>query len=108
MFYDKFDYLCKKKGVTCSKAAIDAGISKSLVTKWKTIGTKMPSPDVLEKLSVYFSIPVSELLDEEEPKNNPLDKPEPTERELKILEALRSKTPEEQKALLTLLGISLD
>ena len=108
MFYDKFDYLCKKKGVTCSKAALDAGISKSLVTKWKTMGTKMPSPEVLEKLSVYFSVPVSELLAEEEQKNNPLDRLEPTEREKRILEALRSKTPAERKALLTLLGISED
>ena len=108
MFYDKFDYLCKRKGVTCSKAAIDAGISKSLVTKWKTMGTKMPSPEVLEKLSVYFSIPVSELLDEDEQKKNPPDRLEPTEREKKILEALRSKTPAEQKAFLTLLGISVD
>ena len=108
MFYDKFDYLCKKKGVTCSKAALDAGISKSLVTKWKTMGTKMPSPEVLEKLSIYFSVPVSELLDEEEQKNNPPDRIEPTERESRILEALRSKSPAEQKALLTLLGIYED
>lgn len=107
MFYDKFDYLCKLKGVTCSKAAIDAGISKSLVTKWKTMGTKMPSPEVLEKLSNYFNVPVSVLLDEEE-KKNPPDRLEPTERERKILEAMRSKTPAEQKALLTLLGISVD
>ena len=108
MFYDKFDYLCKKKGVACSKAALDAGISKSLVTKWKTMGTKMPSPEVLDKLSKYFAVPVSELLDEEAQKENPLDKTEPTEREMRILEALRSKTPAEQKALLTLLGIYED
>lgn len=36
------------------------------------------------------------------------DKPEPTERESKILEAFRTKTPAEQKAFLTLLGISED
>lgn len=107
MFYDKFDYLCKVKGVTCSKAALDAGISKSLVTKWKTLGTKMPSPEVLDKLSKYFSVPVSELLEEEEIKNPP-SKLEPTERESRILEALRSKSPAEQKALLTLLGIFED
>ena len=65
MFYDRFIYLCKQKGVSPSRAALDAGISKSLVTKWKSLNTEIPSPDVLSKLSKYFSIPVSELLGEE-------------------------------------------
>lgn len=65
MFYDRFAYLCKQKGVSPSRAALDAGISKSLVTKWKSLNTEIPSPDVLTKLSKYFGIPVSELLDEE-------------------------------------------
>ncbi len=49
-----------------SAAALEAGLSKSLVTKWKTNKVEHPSPDVLKKLSVYFSMPVSELLGEEE------------------------------------------
>ena len=65
MFYDRFAYLCKQKGVSPSRAALDAGISKSLVTKWKNNHTEIPSPDVLSKLSKYFGIPVSVLLDEE-------------------------------------------
>lgn len=64
MFYDKFVQLCNQKGVSPSRAAIDAGISKSLVTKWKANGCKDPSPDVLRKLSVYFGVTVSDLLDE--------------------------------------------
>jgi len=65
VFYDRFAYLCKQKDVSPSRAALDAGISKSLVTKWKTNNTEIPSPDVLNKLSKYFGIPVSELLGEE-------------------------------------------
>ena len=65
MFYDKFVYLCKQKGVSPTRAAIDAGISKSLVTKWKANKVQVPSPDVLKKLSAYFNVPVSFLLDEE-------------------------------------------
>ena len=68
MFYDRFVYLCSKKGVSPSRAAIEAGISKSLVTKWKTNNAKDPSPDVLRKLAAYFSMPVSELLGEENKK----------------------------------------
>lgn len=65
MFYDRFAYLCKQKGVSVSRGALEAGISKSLVTKWKTNNTEIPSPDVIGKLSKYFSLPVSELLGEE-------------------------------------------
>jgi transcriptional regulator with XRE-family HTH domain len=66
VFYDKYVILCKKKGVSPSYAAIEAGISKSLVTKWKTNKIETPSADVLQKLSNYFNISISELLDEEQ------------------------------------------
>ena len=64
MFYDKFLQLCKQKGVSPSKAAVDAGISKSLVTKWKTNGCKDPSPEVIRKVAAYFHISISDLLEE--------------------------------------------
>jgi transcriptional regulator with XRE-family HTH domain len=66
VFYDKYAQLCKRRGVSMSAAAIEAGLSKSLVTKWKTNKVDVPSPDVLKKLSVYFGMPVSELLNEDE------------------------------------------
>lgn len=66
VFYDRYVILCKKKGVAPSAAAVDAGISKSLVTKWKTNNIDVPSADVLKKLSAYFNVPVSELLEETE------------------------------------------
>ena len=76
MFYDKYAQLCKQRGVSMSAAAVEAGLSKSLVTKWKTNKVDVPSPDVLKKLSAYFGMPVSELLGEEE-KN--AKKEQPTE-----------------------------
>ena len=66
MFYDKFVELCQWKGVTPSRAAIESGISKSLVTKWKQEKVSAPSPEGLKKLSHYFGVPISELLEEEE------------------------------------------
>lgn len=77
MFYDRFAYLCKQKGVSVSRGALEAGISKSLVTKWKTNNTEIPSPDVIGKLSKYFGLPVSELLGEE-PSKTPGEKEQPT------------------------------
>lgn len=65
MFYDKFLQLCESIGISPSRAAIEAGVSKSLVSKWKNNKAKDPSPDVARKLANYFGITVSELLDEE-------------------------------------------
>ena len=65
MFYDKYAQICKQRGISMSAAALEAGLSKSLVTKWKANKVDVPSPDVLKKLSAYFGLPVSELLGEE-------------------------------------------
>lgn len=62
MFYERFVQLCKQKGVSTSKAAIDAGLSKSTVTKWKKDPGTKPSGNVIDKLCRYFGISVSELL----------------------------------------------
>ena len=71
VFYDRFVNLCELKGVSLSKAAVEAGISKSLVTKWKNNSINIPSPEVLDKLSKYFGISISELLGENEQKEKP-------------------------------------
>lgn len=65
VFYDRFLYLCKLKAVSPSRAAVEAGISKSLVTKWRTNKVETPSPDVIKKLARYFNLSVSELLEED-------------------------------------------
>lgn len=62
MFYERFVLLCKQRGVSTSKAAIDAGLSKSTVTKWKKDPNTKPSGNVIDKLCHYFGISVSELL----------------------------------------------
>lgn len=66
MFYDKYIALCKKKGVSPSRAAVEAGISKSLVTKWKTNEVQDPSADIARKIAAYFNISVAELLEDED------------------------------------------
>lgn len=73
MFYDKYAQLCKQRGISVSAAASGAGLSKSLVTKWKLNKVDVPSPEVLKKLSIYFNMPVSELLGENEKPTIPED-----------------------------------
>ncbi len=65
MFYERFEQLCKQKGVRPGKACTDMGLSRSLSAKWKNMGTKKPSADVLEKMSVYFGISINEILNED-------------------------------------------
>lgn len=64
MFYERYIALCNKKGVSPSRAAIEAGISKSLVSKWKANDAKDPSPEVVRKLADYFGISRFEILED--------------------------------------------
>lgn len=64
MFYDKFVKLCEARNISPSKAAVEAGISKSLVSKWKANESAFPSMEVAHKLADYFEIAISELLDD--------------------------------------------
>lgn len=62
---------CRSRGVSPSRAAEDAGLSKSAVSKWKREPDTVPSGAVLAKLSAYFGVPTSQLLGE------PTDRPDP-------------------------------
>lgn len=64
MFYDRFVALCTQRGETPSRAALNAGISKAIVSKWKQNPNAFPSGPVAEKLANYFGISIPELIDE--------------------------------------------
>ena len=72
MFYDRFIQLCQEHNIAPTRAAIDAGLSKSTVTKWKNSPESQPSGAVITKLSEYFGITKSELLGE--PEKEPKEK----------------------------------
>lgn len=61
MFYDKFQALCKAKGVSVSRAATEIGLSNSTPTKWKKTRAT-PDSSTLSKVSAYFQVPISLLL----------------------------------------------
>lgn len=65
MFYDRFVQICESRGVSPSRAAIEAGLSKSTVTKWKTTPDAEPTGAALKKIAEYFKVTISELLGEE-------------------------------------------
>ena len=57
VFYDKFEALCKEKGISTTKAITSMGMSRALVTKWKN-PDMMPNGKTLAKLSEFFEVPV--------------------------------------------------
>lgn len=104
MFYDNFINLCKRKNVAPSKAAIDAGFSKSLVSKWKANPNTVPTVDVLKKMSDYFGITVDELLGKEK---------QPTDGELhpanrKLMELSRTLSPEKAEKVYKAISMLLE
>ena len=99
MFYDQYAQICKKRGISMSAAALEAGLSKSLVTKWKVNKVEVPSPDVLKKLSAYFNIPVSELLGEDKKEKPTVIDDGLSEEKQKLIEKIK-KLPEDQVQLL--------
>lgn len=73
MFWNNFEALCAKKGVSYNAAAADVGVrSSGTVTGWKN-GAKPRGP-VLKRLADYFGVTVEELTGEEQK-----EKPTPSE-----------------------------
>ena len=64
MFYDKFVQICKSRGISPSRAATEAGLSKSTVTKWKTTPDAEPTGAAIKKITEYFGISIAELMGE--------------------------------------------
>lgn len=62
MFYERFIALCALRGESPSRAALNAGISKAVVSKWKQNPDAFPSGPVAKKLSEYFGISIPDLL----------------------------------------------
>lgn len=55
-FYEKYLELCRCRGVSPSRAAQEAGLSKSTVSKWKADTDALPSYETLKALAAYFDV----------------------------------------------------
>jgi len=59
-FYDNYISLCNKIGKSPSAVAVDIGLAKPAVTRWKNGG--QPTDSTLAKLASYFGVTTSYLL----------------------------------------------
>lgn len=64
MFYDNYVRLCNSVNKSPSAVAMEIGIAKPTVSRWKT-GSK-PNHATALKVADYFGVPISELTEEKE------------------------------------------
>ena len=69
MFFDRFEDLCKQKGVSKQRAFIDCGLSRTAWNKWKA--GAIPNGDAVQSLADYFGVTTDYLLTGEETKKAP-------------------------------------
>lgn len=69
MFFDRFDALCKQKGISKQKACMECGLSRTAWNKWKA--GAIPNGDALQSLADYFGVTTDYLLTGEETKKAP-------------------------------------
>ena len=100
MFFENYVRLCNSVGKTPSAVALEMGIAKPTVTRWKNGST--PNSATLYKVADYFGVSTGYLLGEEEQKEKPTLQ---TESELdpvtkEIFDIVNSSDEDELKALL--------
>lgn len=68
VFFDRYQALCEKKGVSVYRACMDAGLNRSAVAKWKAGGK--PNGTSAGKLAAYLGVTTDYLLCGKEPENS--------------------------------------
>lgn len=66
-FYDKYVEMCNRTHKSPSAVAIEMGLSKTAVHRWKNGGS--PTDATVAKIASYFNVSVAYLLGKEEQKN---------------------------------------
>lgn len=105
MFYDKYCELCKRNGISPTKAAAEIGLGMGTPTAWKKRGT-YPNPAQAKKVANYFNVSIDWLMD------NEIEK-QPTEGELhpanrKLMELSRTLSPEEAEKVYKAISLLLE
>ena len=98
MFYDNLLKLCAQRNESPSGVAKKIGLSNAAASGWKS--GKKPSRLTLEKLSIYFKVPVEEL-EKEKPTGQEADGL--TKEDIDLLLQIKSAPESKKKAILELL-----
>jgi Predicted transcriptional regulators len=107
VLFEQLSKLCKKNGTTPTRLALDFGLSRSNVTRWKNGGT--PSIEILQKIAGYFNVSTDYLLTGSDKKTSPAPTEDVSDLEKVIIERSPRPLPDEQKkALMDLIDSTID
>lgn len=117
MFYDGFLYWCEVKGISPTRALLNLGYSKSMLTNWKN-GSD-PLNETKKKIADYFGITVQQLMQGEKgnapiQKNEGVIKPDmidlnKEDKNIRILHRAAVKmTPENRQKLIDMARLMFD
>lgn len=101
---DRIRTLANAQGLSLPALEVKLSLGNGTISRWSK---SAPNTDKLSRVADFFHVSLDYLLGREE-KEIPSSDIILTERESRIVEALRSKSPAEQAAFFTLLGISED
>ena len=62
MFFNRFQSLCRERGISVYRACTDIGLNRSAVAKWKAGGC--PNGTTAAKLADYFGVTTDYLLEQ--------------------------------------------
>lgn len=94
MFFENYVRLCNSVGKTPSAVALEMGIAKPTVTRWKNGST--PNSATLYKVADYFGVSTGYLLGEEQDEKSPAPKgAELTPEQIMAIEKIKNMPPEE-------------
>ena len=94
MFFQNFLRLCNSVNKKPSSVALDLGIAKSTVSRWKE--GSAPHPATLQKLADYFNVPVESLTEEQKEKAPGRMAEDLSADEREIVSILRKMSPEQR------------
>lgn len=100
MFYDNYIRLCNSVGKSPSAVAIEIGIAKPTVNRWKH-GSR-PTDATLGKIARYFGVSTDELLGKD---NKKTPTPEGERDYAKVIEAIKQADESTREAILLLLKL---
>jgi len=103
--YDRIEKLCQEHNESITTMCKESGASRASLSDLKVGRKQSLSAETLSKIAAHFNVSVDYLLGKRA-KKSVLSEADLTEDELRILSAFREMSPERQKALADLLGIS--
>jgi len=65
-YYQNYLMLCNERGISPSKAGIEAGVTKTSISNWSN-GKSKPNAANITKIATYFNVPVEYFTEEKRP-----------------------------------------